>query len=160
MEVAVRPMCAAPGCITSLRSKNVSRGTCDKHDREGFKVPKVAGPKKERKPRPKPVAVEYSPWDSCERGHVLNRTGYTRKGKCFECVELYSKSGARGRRYFYLYGFNEALNAPLRQVYASIGFSYAALKEYALGYRAPEDRALEIAKALGVSVSRLKGLGD
>lgn len=145
MELAVRPVCLAEGCGTKLRSGNAKRGTCDRHDR-------LAVPRGSDK-------AEVSPWESCEKGHVLNRTGYTKKKTCFECA-LFRARCKPAVRFFFLHKFKEARGTKtITEIAKRAGIPQSVVSGYAYGLAmAPEERVERIAEALGVSEDELKGV--
>lgn len=103
--------------------------------------------------------VEVSPWESCERGHVLNRTGYTKRKTCFECG-LFRAHKRPTDRYFVLHGLkNLRGERTISEIARKAGVPTASVSEYAyLLKMVPEERVGKIAGILGVTEDELKGL--
>lgn len=104
--------------------------------------------------------VEVSPWDSCERGHVYARTGYTKRGTCFECG-LFRAHHRPLIRFFVLHKLKDLRGyMTLRDLAAYSEVPRSALSSYAYkGAAVPECRVIKIADALGVTEDDLKGIG-
>ncbi len=163
VEVATKPSCLHCRAPLASDNENAICGPCvtrwrREHPREV--LPERATKKVGSRPKPpSPPLPDLSA--TCEKGHVLQDTGSSRGGKCFECQRADKKVGKRYKpriRYFFLPGLaDEAFGMSLSELAASSGFNHESLRQYRYrGKRAPEWTARVLAVALGCSLDDLK----
>ncbi len=162
MEVATRPKClhcqgrlasdndnAICGpCVTRWRREHPLDALPERARRNG-----VSGPR---------ASVPSFPDLSarCEKGHVLQETGFSRGGKCYECQKADKKVGKKYKpqvRYFFLPGLRDAAGEmSLSELSRLSGFNHESIRQYRYrGKRAPEWTARVLAVTLGCSLDDL-----